>query len=76
MDKPSPQGQEDARLREAAQRLADTIAPYRVLGRDELARLSGAADWPDVTFVEALHWAVDHGVLRRLDTDFYETTRP
>jgi hypothetical protein len=29
-----------------------------------------------VTFVEALHWAVDHGVLRRLDADFYETTRP
>ncbi len=76
MDKPSPQGQEDARLRDAAQRLADTIAPYRVLTRDQLAGLSGAADWSDVTFEEALQWAVDHGVLRRLDADFYETTQP
>ena len=76
MDTPPPQGQDDSLLRAAAQRLADTLAPYRVLTRDELARLSGVADWRDVSFEEALQWAVDHGVVRRLDADLYEITRP
>jgi hypothetical protein len=69
------QGRQEALLREAAHRLADTLAPYRVLPRDELAKLSGEGSWRAVTFQEALDWGVDHGILRRLDADFYETPR-
>ena len=63
---------DDALLREAAHRLADTVAPYRVLTRESLAALSGVDDWRTVGFDQALGWAVDHGVLRRLDADLYE----
>jgi hypothetical protein len=72
----SPQDRDDALLREAARHLADTLAPYRVLPRQQLAGLSGEARWRTVSFREALRWAVEHGVLRRLDADFHETTRP
>ena len=75
MNTPPQLGHDDALLREAAHRLADAVAPYRVLTRDQLAELSGETYWRAVSFREALEWAVDHGVLRRLDTDFYETTR-
>jgi hypothetical protein len=52
MSTPPHHGRQNALLREAVHRLADSVAPYRVLTR-----------------------AVDHGVLRRLDADLYETTR-
>jgi hypothetical protein len=62
----------DALLREAAHRLADTIAPYRVLTRGNLAELSGMSQWNTVKFDRALRWAVDHDLVRRLDDDLYE----
>jgi hypothetical protein len=61
-----------ALLREAAHRLADTIAPYRVLTRERLAELSGISQWDTGEFNRALRWAVEHDVLRRLDDDLYE----
>ena len=75
MSTPPHHGRPNALLREAVHRLAATIAPYRVLTRQQLAELSGEANWRAVPFQEALDWAVEHGVLRRLDADFYETTR-
>jgi hypothetical protein len=68
----STQDHYDAILREAAHRLADTIAPYRVLTRDKLADLSGVSGWTTVGFDSALRWAVDHDFLHRLDEDLYE----
>jgi hypothetical protein len=65
-------GNEDALLREAAHRLADTIAPYRVLTRARLAELSRISQWYTGEFDRALRWAVEHDVLRRLDDDLYE----
>lgn len=62
----------DALLREAAHRLADTIAPYRVLQRGTLADLSGISHWTTVGFDQAPSWAVDHDFLRRLDDNMYE----
>ena len=62
----------DALLREAAHRLVDTIAPYRVLTRGNLADLSGISQWNPGEFDRALRWAVDHDLLRRLDDDLYE----
>lgn len=59
-------------LREAAHRLADTVAPYRVLTRERLAELSEASLWSTIDFEAALRWAVDHGFLRRLDDGLYE----
>ena len=61
-----------ALLLEAARRLADTLAPYRVLTGTRLAELSGAAHWSTVDLQSALRWAVDHGFLVRLDEDLYE----
>ena len=63
---------DDALLREAARRLADTVTPYRVLTRASLAALSGVDHWRSVSFEQALRWATDHGVLRQLDPDLYE----
>lgn len=74
MNRPSHQGRQGALVREAAHRLADTLAPYRVLTRHQLAKLSGEAHWRAAPFQEAREWAVDHGVLRRLDADSYKTT--
>jgi hypothetical protein len=65
-------GNDGALLREAAHRLADTIAPYRVLTRTRLAELSGISEWNTGEFNRALRWAVEHDVLRRLDDDLYE----
>jgi hypothetical protein len=62
----------NALLREAAHRLADTLAPYRVLTRGALAELSGASRWDTIGFEPALCWAVQHDFLRRLDDDLYE----
>lgn len=62
----------DTLVREAARRLADTLAPYRVLTRERLAELSGASSWNTIDFDWALRWAVDHRFLRRLDEDLYE----
>jgi hypothetical protein len=62
----------EALRREAAHRLADTAAPYRVLTRQRLAALSGEAHWGVVSFEEALDCAVDEGVLNRLAPDMYE----
>jgi len=62
----------DALLREAAHRLADTLAPYRVLTREKLAELSGASGWNTIGFERALRWAVEQDFLRRLDEDLYE----
>ena len=67
-----PDDHYDALLREAAHRLADTLAPYRVLTREKLGELSGASSWNTIGFEPALRWAVDHAVLRRLDEDLYE----
>ena len=72
---PSPD-RDDAVLREAAHRLADTITPYRVLTRDKLAELSGEGHWQTVSFEQALQWAVDHDVLRELSPDLYEICAP
>jgi hypothetical protein len=68
----APRDREDAVLREAAHRLADTLAPYRILTRDSLADLSGVGLWRSVSFEHALQWAVDHDVLRALGGDLYE----
>jgi hypothetical protein len=62
----------EALEREAAHRLADTLAPYGVLTRERLAKLSGGSRWNTVGFEQALRWAVDHDYLRRLDDDLYE----
>ena len=64
-----------ALLREAAHRLADTAASYGVLNIERLAALSGSARWPTVGFAEALAWAVDNDILRRLGSDLYEVPR-
>ena len=64
----------EARLREAAHRLADTVALYRVLTREQLAALSGEVHWRSVSFEQALRWAVDHDILRQLAPGFYEIT--
>jgi hypothetical protein len=69
---PESTDRSDALLREAAHRLADTTAPYRVLTRETLAELSGISHWNTVGFDQALHWAVDHDFLRRLSDDMYE----
>lgn len=69
---PQLAGHEEAVLREAAHRLVDTAAPYGVLTRQNLETLSGAARWHSVTFEHALRWAVDNGMLRRLNADLYE----
>ena len=61
-----------ALLREAAHRLADTLAPYRVLTRGRLAELSDASRWTTIDFGTALRWAVEHRLLLRLDDDLYE----
>jgi hypothetical protein len=66
-------GQYDAFLREAAHRLADTLAPYRVLTREKLAEFSGASRWNTIGFDAALRWAVEHDFVRRLDEDLYES---
>ena len=63
----------EALLREAAQSLADTIAPYRVLTRADLAGLAGVDRWRSVDFDKALECALALGLLRRLPDDFYET---
>ena len=62
----------DVLEREAAHRLVDTLAPYRVLTRERLAELSGASSWDTIDFQSALRWAVDHRFLLRLDEDLYE----
>jgi len=62
----------DSVLREAARDLVDTLRPYRVLTRHELADLSREAAWKTVGFDEALRWAVEHGYLRPLGSDLYE----
>ena len=67
-----PDDRSDALLREAAHRLADTLAPYGVLTRDRRAEFSGASRWTAIGFDEALRWAVDHDVVRRLDRELYE----
>jgi hypothetical protein len=59
-------------LREAAHRLADTVAPYRVLTGARLAQLAGAPRWTTIDFQAALRWAVDHRFLLRLDDELYE----
>jgi hypothetical protein len=64
----------EALLREAAHRLADTVAPYRVLTRERLAALSEEDHWRSISFEQALRWAVDHDVLRQLDPGLYEIT--
>lgn len=61
-----------ALLRGAAYRLADTLAPYRVLTRERLAELSEASGWSTIDFDAALRWAVDHRLLLRLDDGLYE----
>lgn len=61
-----------ALLREAAYRLADTLAPYRVLTRERLAELSEASRWSTIDFETALRWAVENGLLLRLDDGLYE----
>lgn len=71
-----PADRDDAVLREAAHRLADTIAPYRVLTKDSLAELSGVGKWRSVSFEHALKWACDHEVLRALAPDLYEVCTP
>jgi hypothetical protein len=63
----------DVLAREAAYRLADTLAPYRVLTRAGLAELSGATHWATVDFDWALRWGIDHDLLHRLSDDLYET---
>ena len=70
-----PDARQDALLREAAHRLADTLAPFGVLTRDRLAELSGASRWRVVTFDGALRWAVAHDYVRRLDAELYEIGR-
>jgi hypothetical protein len=63
---------DDALLREAAHRLVDMLAPYRVLTRTRLEELSGASRWATIDFEVALRWAVDHNLLRRLGEALYE----
>ncbi len=62
----------DAVVRAAAQRLARTVTPYRVLTRDDLASLADVEEWRDADFETALKRAVDLGLLRRLGDDMYE----
>jgi hypothetical protein len=57
-----------ALLRKAVHRRAGA-AGYRVLTTERLAALSGSARWPTVGFAEALAWAVDNDILRRLGSD-------
>jgi hypothetical protein len=64
--------QYEALRREAAHRLADTLAPYGVLTRDKLVELSGASRWTRIEFDPALRWAVEHDFVRRLDEELYE----
>ena len=68
-------GRYDAVLREAAQRLADALAPYRVLTRADLAELARVKRWRGVNFDAALDCAVELGLLRRLKGDLYEIPR-
>ena len=64
----------EALTREAAHRLADTVALYGVLTRERLAALSGEEQWRSVSFAQALRWAVDHNMLRQLAPGFYGIT--
>jgi hypothetical protein len=68
----APGDQYDAVLREAAHRLASALEPYGVLTREKLEEFSGASRWSTIDFDQALHWAVEHEVVRRLDEDLYE----
>jgi hypothetical protein len=63
----------NALVSEAAHRLADTVARYGVLTRERLAALSGEDHWHSVGSAEALRWAINHGMLRRLAPGFYDS---
>lgn len=62
----------DVLAREAAHRLADTLAPYGVLTRAWLAKLSGATHWTTVDFDWALRWGINHDLLHQLSDQLYE----
>ena len=62
-------------LREAAQRLADVVSPYRVLTREDLETLADVKRWRTVDFTAALRYAVELGLLRPLAEDLYEIPR-
>jgi hypothetical protein len=49
---------------------------YRVLTRDRLVEVCGAAHWSDAGFRQALARAVATGRIRQLGDELYETTEP
>lgn len=62
---------EGAVVQAEVRRLTHTIAPFGVLHRDQLARLSGARNWRRGAFELALGAAVRSGLLARLPSGFY-----
>jgi hypothetical protein len=63
----------DERLIHAgAVRLAHAIRPFRVLQKDALQQVAGAARWHAVAFQQALDAAVAHGLLEPLPFGFYQ----
>jgi hypothetical protein len=52
--------------------LADVLAPFGVLSREELARGADASLWHEGSFEAALRAGVERGVLNLLPFDFVE----
>lgn len=63
----------DALVREAARRLAETVASYGVLTRVDLVAISGVERWPSIDFDKALECAEALGLVRRLPGDLFES---
>ena len=59
----------------AVRDIARALAPYGVLGRDELARECRADRWEEGSFDTALAAAVREGVVEELPDGFYKLIR-
>jgi hypothetical protein len=68
---PGADGHEDAVVHAEARHLSRTLAPYRVLHRDALEQLAGAARWHECSFERALADAVRSGMIESLPGGFY-----
>ncbi|HZU40976.1 MAG TPA: hypothetical protein VE992_07980 [Solirubrobacteraceae bacterium] len=71
-----PHRHEEAVVQAEARRLALTLAPYRVLPKDALARVAGASHWHEGSFDRALAAAIRSGMIDRLPGGFLRDGGP
>lgn len=67
---------EETLIHAGAVRLAHAIRPFRVLQKDALQQVAGAAHWHAVAFQQALDAAVEQGLLEPLPFGFYQESSP